>query len=123
MDYNYYSVGLAADAGVPSAIPWATRAMAPATPDLLAQQATMTAARTERVSPLGTVLKVVGFVSLPLLVWHGYKRNTSIGWAIVWGLGSFVWPITLPIAFAQGFAKPKMTPNRRRGRRRRRRSR
>lgn len=43
------------------------------------------------------------------LIYHGYKRNDgSVGWGLVWGLlGGMVWPITLPIAFAQGIGKPK----------------
>lgn len=41
--------------------------------------------------------------------YHGYKRNgDSIGWGIGWFfLGSWFWPIAIPIAFAQGFAQPK----------------
>jgi hypothetical protein len=65
-----------------------------------------------------TILKGIGVLSLPLLAYHGYKRNNSVGWAIAWALGSIVWPVTLPIAFAQGFAKTRVTPNKRRGRRR-----
>lgn len=42
------------------------------------------------------------------LVYHGYKRNDSVGWALVWGIfGGLVWPITVPIAIAQGFGKRK----------------
>lgn len=43
------------------------------------------------------------------LIYHGYKRhNGSVGWGLVWGLlGGIVWPVTLPIAYAQGFGKPK----------------
>jgi hypothetical protein len=49
--------------------------------------------------PLG----VVSFVAAPALAYHGYRRNTSIGWAIGW---FFVpWPIGLPIAIAQGFGR------------------
>ena len=49
--------------------------------------------------------KLVSIAATPLLVYHGYKRNHSVGWAILWGLGGLVWPIALPIAFAQGFGK------------------
>lgn len=38
--------------------------------------------------------------------YHGYKRNNSIGWGIAWGLLGGAFPfITIPVAFAQGFAK------------------
>lgn len=41
--------------------------------------------------------------------YHGYVRNGgSIGWGIGWFfLGSWFWPIAIPVAFAQGFAQPK----------------
>ncbi len=40
------------------------------------------------------------------LAYHGYKRNDSIGWAIVWGVfGGIFWPVAAPIAIAQGFGK------------------
>jgi hypothetical protein len=54
----------------------------------------------------------------PALAYHGYKRNDSVGWALVWGLfGSMVWPITVPVAVAQGFGKKKTNKNPRRRRR------
>lgn len=41
--------------------------------------------------------------------YHGYKRNhESIGWAIGWALlGSIAPVITVPVAVAQEFGKPK----------------
>lgn len=40
--------------------------------------------------------------------YHGYKRNDSVGWAIVWGLLGGVFPVITPaIAWAQGFGKKK----------------
>lgn len=82
---------------------------------------------------LGRLAAIGGTLSMPVLAYHGYKRNDSIGWAFVWGFfGSWVWPITVPIAFAQGFAKSvrgvrgnrrRATARRRRGSRRRRTSR
>lgn len=78
------------------------------------------------VGTWGKAMAVAGSVSVPVLAYHGYKRNNSWGWAVVWGLfGSWVWPITVPVAFAQGYAKPKkVRRNRRRrtSRRRRRRT-
>ena len=39
--------------------------------------------------------------------YHGYKRDNSIGWAIVWALLGGLFPvITVPVAIAQGFGKP-----------------
>lgn len=69
-------------------------------------------------------LWVAGLASVPVLAYHGYKRNRSVGWALVWGIfGSWVWPITVPVAFAQGYAKPHVRRNRRRRRTSRRTSR
>lgn len=76
------------------------------------------------VGMLGKVMAVAGTVSVPVLAYHGYKRNDSWGWAVVWGLfGSWVWPITVPVAFAQGYAKPKRVRRNRRRRTSRRRRR
>lgn len=56
-----------------------------------------------------------------LAAYHGYRRNSSIGWAVVWAfLGSSFPIITLPVALAQGFGQPKHKSNRRRSRGRRR---
>lgn len=39
---------------------------------------------------------------------HGYKRNGSIGWALLWGLAGAAAPLTTNvIAVAQGFGKAK----------------
>lgn len=41
-------------------------------------------------------------------VYHGYKRNRSVGWALVWGAAGAFFPIVTPaIALAQGFGKRK----------------
>ena len=57
----------------------------------------------------GLIYGLLGTGAFAALTYHGYKRNDdSLGWGLVWGfLGSTVWPITLPIAFAQGFGKEK----------------
>jgi hypothetical protein len=40
--------------------------------------------------------------------YHGYKRNGSVGWAIVWGVLGAISPIiTSAVAFAQGIDKRK----------------
>lgn len=55
---------------------------------------------------LGTVWGIAGTVAMGALAYHGYKRNNSIGWALVWGVfGGLIWPLTVPIALAQGFGK------------------
>ena len=42
-----------------------------------------------------------------LSAYHGYARNKSVGWGIGWGVAGAVAPIiTVPIALAQGYAKP-----------------
>lgn len=53
--------------------------------------------------------RVATTASVMALVYHGYKRNRgSVGWALMWGIfGGAVWPITVPVALAQGYAKPK----------------
>jgi hypothetical protein len=51
---------------------------------------------------------VLGTISMAASVYHGYKRNDSIGWALVWGLLGGLFPVVTPVvAVAQGFAKPK----------------
>jgi hypothetical protein len=73
-----------------------------------------------RPTPVQQALYLAGLASVGVLGYHGYKRNDSVGWALVWGIfGSVVWPITVPIAFAQGYGKKKrVKSNRRRARRR-----
>lgn len=42
------------------------------------------------------------------LAYHGYRRNDSVGWAIVWALvGGMFWPIGWGVALAQGYGEPK----------------
>ena len=49
----------------------------------------------------------LGLVGTGLGAYHGYKRTGSIGWAIGWALLGGLFPIiTIPVAIAQGFAKP-----------------
>ena len=55
------------------------------------------------------VTKVLHTAGLVAGVFHGYRRNRSIGWAIGWGLLGSIFPyITIPVAFAQGFGKPQV---------------
>lgn len=53
--------------------------------------------------------RVIGMLSTPALIYHGYKRNDSVLSALGWGFLSIVWPISLPIAIGMGFAKPSAT--------------
>jgi len=56
----------------------------------------------------GTVWNVLSVASMGVSVYHGYKRNNSIGWALMWGLAAVVLPVVTPVvAVAQGFGKRK----------------
>lgn len=51
---------------------------------------------------------VAALASAGASAYHGYKRNESVGWAVVWGLLGSMFPIITPaVALAQGFGKPK----------------
>jgi len=66
-------------------------------------------------SPMRQLAYLSGIVASAALVYHGYKRSQSIGWALVWGiLGGAFWPLAVPIAVAQGFGRPEIRRNRRR---------
>jgi hypothetical protein len=57
---------------------------------------------------LGVVYRVAGAAGTIAGAYHGYKRFGSAWGAVGWGLlGGMFWPISIPIAFAQGYAKPK----------------
>lgn len=69
--------------------------------------------------PLWTVWSIAGLAATGALAYHGYRRNNSVGWALVWGLfGGLVWPIGVGLAAAQGFGKPRLRKNRLRRKRR-----
>jgi hypothetical protein len=39
---------------------------------------------------------------------HGYRRNKSVGWGIVWFVLGGLFPVIVPtIAIAEGFGQPK----------------
>lgn len=51
---------------------------------------------------------VAAMVSSAACAYHGYKRNDSIGWALVWSFTGFWFvPFTPIIAVAQGFGQRK----------------
>jgi len=58
------------------------------------------------VSPIFNIWKYVAPVSALACAYHGYKRNDSIGWALVWFLLGGI-PLTPVIAIAQGFGDRK----------------
>lgn len=60
------------------------------------------------MASMSTLNRIGGMVVGSAAVYHGYKRNESVGWAVVWGiLGSAFWPIAAPVMIAQGFGQPK----------------
>lgn len=72
--------------------------------------------------PVRIIWGVLSTASFAASVYHGYKRNDSVGWAIWWGFMGALFPVITPtIAFAQGYGKPKRNgfgrPYRRRSRR------
>jgi hypothetical protein len=59
------------------------------------------------------IAAITGIAASSALAYHGYKRNNSVGWAIGWFFFGALWPISVPVALAQGFAKPAVKKNRR----------
>jgi hypothetical protein len=58
--------------------------------------------------PARIIWGVLSTASFAACVYHGYKRNNSVGWAIGWGVLGAIFPVITPtIAVAQGFGKPK----------------
>lgn len=59
--------------------------------------------------PIGATIYGVGTMAATVaLAYHGYKRNNSVGWALVWGVfGGMFWPVAAPIALAQGFGEKR----------------
>lgn len=57
---------------------------------------------------LGTAMSIASIAGGSAAAYHGYKRSDgSVGSAIGWGLlGYLFWPITIPVALAQGFGEP-----------------
>lgn len=62
----------------------------------------------DTVATVGIGLATIGAA---LGAYHGYKRDNSVGWALWWAAwGALVPIVTVPVAIAQGFGKPKGTP-------------
>lgn len=71
---------------------------------------TVTSAITQRFQDpkLRRAYGLLSTVSMAASAYHGYKRNNSIGWALIWGLLGAAFPVIVPvIAVAQGFGKRK----------------
>lgn len=53
---------------------------------------------------VNTVGSYIGFIGG---AYHGYKRNESAGMGLGWAIfGGLLWPLAVPLMFAQGFGKP-----------------
>lgn len=64
----------------------------------------------EDTKPTGgaVVWGLLSTASMAASIYHGYKRNDSVGWALGWGLLGGLFPVIVPtIAVAQGFGKRK----------------
>ena len=60
------------------------------------------------LSPAAIFWSLLAAAGTAASAYHGWKRNESIGWAIVWGAAGALAPIiTVPVAIAQGFSKKK----------------
>lgn len=52
--------------------------------------------------------RAITYAGVGVGAYHGYKRNGSVGWAIVWGVLGGLFPlITGGVALAQGLGKKK----------------
>ena len=61
-----------------------------------------------KIPEIPTWYIVVSNAAAIACIYHGYKRNESVAWALMWGLGGAMLPLVLPVvAIAQGFAEPK----------------
>jgi hypothetical protein len=59
------------------------------------------------VDALSLAWGAASIASTALCVYHGYKRNDSLGWGLLWGLAGGIFPVVAPaVALAQGFGEP-----------------
>lgn len=62
----------------------------------------------EGCKPVAVAWGIIRAASVGVGAYHGYKRNDSIGWALVWALLGGIAPIITPaIAMGQGLGEPK----------------
>lgn len=60
----------------------------------------------QKVPTISPGMRVLSATSGALSLYHGYKRNDSLGWGLLWGLAGSALPVVVPvIALAQGFGK------------------
>jgi hypothetical protein len=53
-----------------------------------------------------SVWYALSVASSGMCAYHGYKRNDSLGWGVIWAVAGAVLPVVAPaIALAQGFGK------------------
>jgi NADPH-dependent curcumin reductase CurA len=53
-----------------------------------------------------TVWYVLSVASSGMCAYHGYKRNDSLAWGLIWAVAGAALPVVAPaIALAQGFGK------------------
>jgi hypothetical protein len=63
---------------------------------------------TERNKTIRMLWGIAATASMAAGVYHGYKRNNSLGWGLWWGLMGGLFPVVTPVvAVAQGFGKRK----------------
>ena len=61
------------------------------------------------VGVIGYAWTAASIASAGTGAYHGYKRNQSVGWAVLWGILGGLFPVIVPaIALAQGFGKRKV---------------
>lgn len=74
----------------------------------LGAEASVTDVLIPPMSPAALFWSLLATAAAGASAYHGYKRNDSLGWAIVWGLLGGIAPIiTVPVALAQGFGTRK----------------
>lgn len=57
-------------------------------------------------SALAMAYGVASIAGAGIGAYHGYRRNDSVGWAIVWSLLGAIAPvIVIPVAYAQGIGE------------------
>ena len=94
-----------ADILLTSPVLWKSNVLEPQPAGVITGQVTAVPAETSAIGGLYTALALATTMAS---VYHGYKRNDSIGWALGWGLfGSALPVVAIPVMLAQGFGDRK----------------